>query len=91
VAGDRVIPFFGTMIVSAVQIALPVFGAVILADFAMAVANRAVPQMNALVVGFPVKIGVGLLVLGASMPMMVSFLGATMGRALVDVNALVVR
>lgn len=91
VAGDRVIPFFGTLLVSAVQIALPVFGALILADLSMAVVNRAVPQMNALVVGFPIKIGVGLLVLGASMPMMVSFLGATMGRALVDVNSLVVR
>lgn len=91
IAGDRVIPFFGTLIVSAVQIALPVFGALVLADVAMAVVNRAVPQMNALVVGFPLKIGVGLIVLGASMPMLVSFLGATMGRALVDVNALVVR
>ena len=84
-------PFFGTLIVSAIQIALPVFGALVLTDLALALVNRTVPQMNALVVGFPVKIGVGLIVLGASMPMLVSFLGATMGRALVDVNSLVVR
>lgn len=91
IAGDRVVPFFGTLLVSAVQIALPVFGALVLTDLALALVNRTVPQMNALVVGFPVKIGVGLIVLGASMPMLVAFLGATMGRALVDVNSLVVR
>ncbi|MCA9846481.1 MAG: flagellar biosynthetic protein FliR [Dehalococcoidia bacterium] len=91
IAGDQVVPFFGTLIVSAIQIALPVFGALVLTDLALALVNRTVPQMNALVVGFPVKIGVGLIVLGASMPMLVSFLGATMGRALVDVNSLVVR
>jgi len=91
IAGDQVVPFFSTLLVSAVQIALPVFGALVLADFAMAMVNRTVPQMNALVVGFPLKIGVGLIVLGASTPMLVAFLGATMGRALVDVNSLVVR
>ena len=91
IAGDRVVPFFGTLLVTSVQIALPVFGALVLTDLAMALVNRTVPQMNALVVGFPIKIGVGLLVLAASMPLMVAFLGVTMGRALVDVNSLVVR
>jgi len=91
IAGDRVIPFFGTILVSAVQIALPVFGALILTDLALALVNRTVPQMNALIVGFPAKIGVGLLVLTASMPLMIPFMGAVLGRALVDVNALVVR
>lgn len=91
IAGDRVIPFFGTLIVSSVQIALPVFGALVLTDLALALVNRTVPQMNALIVGFPAKIGVGLLVLTASMPLMIPFLGAVLGRALVDVNALVVR
>lgn len=91
IAGDRIIPFFGTLLVSSVQIALPVFGALILTDFALALVNRTVPQMNALIVGFPAKIGVGLLVLSASMPITIPFIGATFGRALVDVNALVVR
>jgi flagellar biosynthesis protein FliR len=91
IAGDRVIPFFGTLIVSSVQIALPVFGALVITDMALALVNRTVPQMNALIVGFPAKIGVGLLVLTASIPLMIPFLGATLGRALVDVNGLVVR
>ncbi|MEX2032323.1 MAG: flagellar biosynthetic protein FliR [Dehalococcoidia bacterium] len=91
IAGDRVIPFFGTLIVSSVQIALPVFGALVLTDLALALVSRTVPQLNALVVGFPLKIGVGLVALVASMPLMTAFIGATLGRALVDVNALVVR
>jgi len=91
IAGDQVIPFFGTLIVSSIQIALPVFGALVLTDLAMAFVSRTVPQLNALVVGFPLKIGVGLVVLVASLPLMTAFIGATMGRALVDVNALVVR
>ncbi|MEX1022287.1 MAG: flagellar biosynthetic protein FliR [Dehalococcoidia bacterium] len=91
IAGDRVIPFFGTLLVAAVQIALPVFGALVLTDLAMAIVSRTVPQLNALVVGFPLKIGVGLIVLVAAMPLMTSFIGATFGRALVDVNAMVVR
>ncbi len=91
VAGDRVIPFFGTLIVSAVQIALPVFGALVLTDLALALVNRTVPQLQALVVGFPLKIGVGLVALVAAIPLMTAFIGATLGRALVDVNALVVR
>jgi flagellar biosynthetic protein FliR len=90
IAGDRVVPFFGTLLVSSVQIALPVFGALVLTDLALALVSRAVPQLNVLVVGFPLKIGVGLVALIAAMPLMTSFIGATLGRALVDVNALVV-
>ncbi len=91
IAGDRMIPFFGTIIVSAVQIALPVFGALVLTDLALALVNRTVPQLHALVVGFPLKIGVGLVALVAAMPLMTAFIGATLGRALVDVNGMVVR
>jgi len=91
IAGDRVIPFFGTLLVSSVQIALPVFGALILTDLVLALVSRAVPQLNVLVVGFPLKIGVGLVALVAAMPLMTAFIGATLGRSLVEVNGLVVR
>lgn len=86
IAGGRVVPFFTSLFSAAVQIALPAFGALILADIALAFVGRSVPQLNVLVAGFPVKIGVGLLALSASMPLVVAFLSAFMGRALVDVN-----
>lgn len=86
IAGGRVVPFFTSLFSAAVQIALPAFGALILADVALALVGRSVPQLNVLVAGFPVKIGVGLLALSASMPLVVAFLDAFLGRTLVDVN-----
>ena len=47
----------------AVQIALPVVGVLVLAEIAMGFAAKALPQMNIFVVGFPVKIAVGLFLL----------------------------
>jgi flagellar biosynthetic protein FliR len=88
IAGDRVAPFFGALLVTSIQIALPVFGALMLTDLAMALVGRTVPQLNVLVVGFPVKIGVGLVTLVAAMPLMTTFISATLGRALMDVNGL---
>ena len=51
------------MFVAAVRIALPVMAAVFITDLALAVIARTMPQLNVLVVGMPVKIVVGLLVL----------------------------
>jgi flagellar biosynthetic protein FliR len=90
IAGDRVIPFFTSLFVVALRISLPVIGALILTDLALALVGRTVPQMNVLVVGFPIKIGVGLLVLTASMPLMVAFMGSVFGQALLDVNGFLV-
>jgi flagellar biosynthesis protein FliR len=90
IAGERVVPFFTSLFTAAVQIALPAFGALVLADIALALVGRSVPQLNVLVAGFPVKIGVGLLALAGSMPLVVAFLSTFLGRALVDVNRFLV-
>lgn len=87
IAGDRVVPFFLSLFVAAVQIALPALGALMLTDLAMALVGRTVPQMNVLIVGMPAKIGVGLLVLVAAIPFMTSFISNVMGRSLMDVNS----
>ncbi len=84
------VPFFASLFLAAVQVALPAMGALLLTDLALALVGRTVPQLNVLVVGFPVKIGVGLLVLAASMPLMTLFMTNVFGRALVDVNGLLV-
>ena len=86
IAGERVVPFFSSLFVVAVRIALPVMGTLMLTDLAMGLVARTVPQMNVLVVGFPVKVGVGILVLAISMPLVTAFMGAVFGSALVDVN-----
>jgi flagellar biosynthetic protein FliR len=86
IAGDRVGPFFAALFVVALRLSLPVMGALMLTDLAMALVGRTVPQMNVLVVGFPLKIAVGLVVLAAALPLITGFMGVTFGRALLDVN-----
>jgi flagellar biosynthetic protein FliR len=51
-----------------VQFALPVFGAIFLADIGVGLLSRAVPQMNIFTVVFPVKILFGFFLLILAMP-----------------------
>jgi len=50
--------------VLAIKIASPVMIAIFLVDLALALISRAAPQMNVLIVGFPIKIAVGFMFLG---------------------------
>jgi flagellar biosynthetic protein FliR len=90
IAGDRVLPFFSALFIVALRISLPVVGALLLTDLALALVGRTIPQLNILVVGFPVKVGVGLLVMAASMPLMTAFMGSVFGQMLLDVNGFLV-
>ncbi len=56
------------MFISAVQIALPIVAALFMTDVALAVIARTMPQLNVLIVGMPVKIAVGLLMLMTALP-----------------------
>lgn len=86
IAGDRVAPFFTALLTVAIRVALPVTGALILTDLAMGLAARTTPQMNVLVVGFPAKIGVGLVVLAASTPMIAAFTASVFTDSLPQVG-----
>lgn len=59
---------FSGMFVIAMRMALPAAACLLIAEVALGVMARAVPQMNVLMVGFPLKIGVGLIVLGVVLP-----------------------
>ena len=61
-------PLMAGLTVTAVRIAMPVMAALFLTDLGMGFVSRTVPQMQILIVGAPIKIGVGILVLGASLP-----------------------
>jgi len=82
IAGDRVAPFFTSLFIAAVRIALPVTGALLLTDLAMGLVARTVPQINVLVEGFPIKITIGVLVLAASVPLLTSFMAAVFAQSL---------
>jgi len=59
---------FSTVFAAAVEIAAPVLVALLITDVAFGVVSRVVPQLNVFAVGFPTKVGVALLVVGASLP-----------------------
>ncbi len=63
-----VVAAFTTIFAAALEVAAPVLLAVVITDVAFGVVTRVVPQMNVFAVGFPVKVVVGLLVVGASLP-----------------------
>ena len=55
---------------TAVQIALPLIAVLFLADLGLALLTKVAPQLNALNVMFPAKIGLTLLLLGLSFPVL---------------------
>lgn len=63
---------FGTIFSSAARVAAPAMVSLLLANLALAILTRAVPQLNAIMVSFPLTIGLGLLMIGVSMPIIAS-------------------
>lgn len=81
-----VVAVFSTIFTSALEVAAPVLLALVVTDVAFGVVSRVVPQLNVFAVGFPVKVLVGLLVVGASLPFVVGWvsdqLELSVGQAL---------
>ena len=63
---DVVTTAFSMFFTSAVQIALPLVGVLFLADLGLALLTRVAPQLNAINIMFPAKIGLTLLLVGLS-------------------------
>jgi flagellar biosynthetic protein FliR len=60
---------------AAIQICAPVLLAVLLTDVAFGLVSRVMPQLNVFAVGFPAKVIVGLVLVGASLPFVAGWLG----------------
>ncbi|MCL5256767.1 MAG: flagellar type III secretion system protein FliR [Chloroflexi bacterium] len=69
---DRLVAIFTGSFGVALRIALPVIGALMLADVALGLLARTVPTLNVLVVGLPIKIVIGFVVIGISLPFVAS-------------------
>ncbi|HEY3019417.1 MAG TPA: flagellar biosynthetic protein FliR [Solirubrobacteraceae bacterium] len=65
---------FVSIFASAIQVAGPVVLALALTDAAFGLVSRVVPQLNVFGVGFPAKVTVGLLLVGASLPFVAGWL-----------------
>lgn len=79
---DGMTSLLAGLTVTAVRLAMPVMAALLLTDLGMGLASRTVPQMQVLIVGAPIKILVGILVLGASLPATVTLLNGVLGNSL---------
>ncbi|MFD2443537.1 flagellar biosynthetic protein FliR [Bacillus sp. CGMCC 1.16607] len=67
---EYILQAFSQMFMLAFQMALPVVGCLFLTDVALGIMARTVPQLNIFVVGVPVKIAVGLVVIFILMSVM---------------------
>ncbi len=67
---DMLIEAFSMFFMTAVQIALPMVAVLFIADLGLALLTKVAPQMNALNVMFPAKIGLTLLLVGLSFPVL---------------------
>lgn len=59
---------FSTVFAAALEVAAPILVALLITDVAFGIVSRVVPQLNVFAVGFPTKVAVALLVVGASLP-----------------------
>jgi flagellar biosynthesis protein FliR len=66
---------FSTIFLSAVELAAPVLIALVITDAGFGVVSRVMPQLNVFAVGFPAKILVGFLIIGASLPFVAGWIG----------------
>jgi len=71
---EHLIKMSGNMFVIGIQIGAPVIAALLITSVAFGLIARTVPQMNVFIVAMPLKIAVGLLFLGFSLPYFSAFL-----------------
>lgn len=66
--------WLGDLFVLAFMMSIPFYGALLLADIGLGFLARTVPQMNVFILGLPVKIGLGLALLMALLPVIVEII-----------------
>lgn len=69
---DSVLGIFGTVLATGVRIAAPIVATVLIVDIALGTISRMVPQMNIFVIGMPLKIIIGLIVITITIPLFIS-------------------
>lgn len=72
-----VVRIFGGVFALAFRIAAPLIIVLLVSDVTLALLARTVPQLNVFILGFPLKAGLGILVLSLVLP----FLGVVLGEA----------
>jgi flagellar biosynthetic protein FliR len=68
VTPEIILRYFSSMFVIAIKIAAPIMAILFFLSVGLGLVARTVPQMNVFIVGFPLQIGVGLLMVALAMP-----------------------
>jgi len=79
---DSLVGLFGSLSILAIQMAAPVLGVSLVVDAALGIVNKAVPQMQVMVVGLPAKIVIGMIALSVGLPAVVAGVNTGVGTAL---------
>ncbi len=87
--GRAVVALAGTVFTVAARAGAPIIAALLLANLGLAILSKAVPQLNAMAVGFPITIGLGFLVFGAALPYTGPFIGHWVGGMQGSVGAVI--
>jgi flagellar biosynthesis protein FliR len=74
-SAEPLMRMFAALITAGVQMALPVLGAVLLADITLGLLARIAPQVQVFFLGLPVKVGIGLFAMMLSMAIAIPRLG----------------
>jgi flagellar biosynthetic protein FliR len=85
----QLLGFGGRLFVVGIQIAAPIMAVLLLAELAMGLLVRTVPQMNISVVGFPLKIGLGILLMVVTLPFLVEILIGSFHRLDLDLGRVI--
>ncbi|MEA4883661.1 MAG: flagellar biosynthetic protein FliR [Clostridia bacterium] len=75
-----IIAKFSELLKIAARMAIPAVACLIITEIALGVLARSVPQMNVLMVGFPLKIIVGFVVMGLAAPAICGYMQGVFGR-----------
>jgi len=78
---DGLINVFSTMFATGIRIAAPMVAAILLADIALGVVSKMVPQMNIFVIGMPLKILLGFVILVITLPLFISVMEEVFGES----------
>lgn len=78
----------GFMFEAALKISAPVIASLFLSKVALSILARAVPQINAFIFGFPITIGIGLLMLALTIPQISANTSRFLSYAMKVVNAI---
>ena len=80
---------FVEMFLIALQIAMPIVGSLLLIDIALGILAKTVPQLNVFVVGLPIKIFVGFILLLLTLPIYFYILQILFGKIMSSMSELI--